>query len=151
MAKSETAARLQSEVVAAMKARDRARLGVLRMMQAALKQEEVDGRRELAESDVLRVLASYARRVKDQRQGARDAGRAELADQAERELAIVAEFLPAELTDAEIEAIVRETIAEVGASSPRDMGSVMKAVMPKVAGRAEGGRVSAAVKRLLAE
>ena len=76
MAKSELAARLQSEVVAAMKAKNKERLGVLRMLQAAVKQVEVDERRELTDADVIRILASYARRVKDQLAGAQDSGRA---------------------------------------------------------------------------
>jgi uncharacterized protein YqeY len=150
MTTSETGARLQQEVVAAMKAKDKERLGILRMLQAAIKQQEVDGRRELDESDVIRVLTSYARKVKDQLQSARDAGRAELVAQVEREAAVVSEFLPAELPDEEIEKLVREAIASVGATSPRDMGQVMKAVMPKIAGRADGSRISAIVKRVLA-
>ncbi|MFO7653829.1 MAG: GatB/YqeY domain-containing protein [Candidatus Krumholzibacteriia bacterium] len=149
MARSETAVRLQGAVVSAMKARDRERLGVLRMLQAAVKQKEVDGRQELDEPAVIQVIASYARKVKDQLDGARAGGRADLVSAAERELAVVQEFLPAELGDDELSDLVREAIAETGAASPRDMGQVMKAVLPRVAGRADGGRVSAEVKRQL--
>lgn len=150
MSKSETAARLQLDVVAAMKAKDKERLGVLRMLQAALKQVEVDERRELDEPDVIKVLASYARKVKDQIRSYGDGGRADLLAAAEGELAVVSTYLPAELSDAELEEIVAAVIAECGASGPADMGKVMKPAMAKVAGRAEGGRVSALVKRLLA-
>jgi uncharacterized protein YqeY len=149
MAKSETAQRLQQDTVAAMKARDRERLGILRMLQAAIKQVEVDERRELAEADVLKVLSTYARKVKDQIAAARESGRADLLEQAEGELAVVSGYLPAELSDSELEQLVREAVAASGATGPRDMGKVMKAVMPQVAGRADGGRVSALVKRLL--
>jgi uncharacterized protein YqeY len=147
---SATADRIQAEVVVAMKQRQKQRLGILRMLQAAIKQLEIDERRDLTEDDVVKVVGSYARKVKDQLEGARAGGRQELADQAAAELAIVGEFLPAELTDAELEAIVRAAVAEVGAAGPRDMGKVMKAVMPQVTGRADGGRVSALVKQLLA-
>lgn len=147
---SELTDRIQSEVIAAMKQKQKQRLGILRMLQAAIKQVEVDERRELTDPDVLKVIGSYARKVKDQLKGAREGGREDLAAVAEAELAVVSEFLPAELTDAELEAMVREAVSETGADGLRDMGKVMQAVMPKVAGRAEGGRVSALVKRLLA-
>ena len=149
MSKSEIAVRLQQEVVTAMKAKDRDRLGVLRMLQAALKKVEVAERRELTDEDVLRVLTSYGRKVKDQIASYGEGGRPELQAAAEAELIIVGEFLPAELEDAELETIVREAVAATGASGPQDMGKVMKAVMPRTAGRADGSRVSALVKRIL--
>ena len=147
---SETADRIQAEVIAAMKQRQKRRLGILRMIQAAMKQVEIDERRDLTEDDVLKIVGSYARKVKDQIAGARDGGRDDLAAAAEAELVIVSEFLPAELTDAELEEVVRDVVAEVGATGPQDLGKVMKAAMPKVAGRADGGRISALVRRLLA-
>ncbi len=143
------AVKLKNEVIAAMKAKDRERLGVLRMLQAAIKQVEVDERRELADPDVLKILSSYGRKVRDQIQSYGEGGRPELLAQAEAEMAIVNEFLPAGLSDAELEAVVRECVAEVGAQGPQDMGKVMKALMPKVAGRADGGKVSALVKKAL--
>ena len=150
MGKSETAARLQSDVIAAMKAKDKDRLKVLRMMQAALKQVEVDERRDLDEADVTKVLAAYQKKVKDQVRSYGEGGRAELLAEAEAELAIVQEYLPAGMDEAQIEAAVREAIAETGAAGPADMGKVMKAVMPKTAGRADGSQVSAMVKKILA-
>ena len=149
MATSELALKIKNEVVVAMKARQKERLGVLRMLQAAIKQVEVDERRELEDADVLKILSSYARKVRDQIQSYGDGDRQELQAAAEAELTIVSEFLPAELSDAELEAAVAEAVADVGAAGPRDMGKVMKAVMPKVAGRAEGGRISAMVKKAL--
>ena len=150
MSKSEIAVRLQQEVVTAMKAKDRDRLGVLRMLRAAVKQVEVDERRDLTDEDILRVLTSYGRKVKDQIASYGEGGRPELQAAAEAELIIVGEFLPEELDDAELETLVREAVAATGASGPQDMGKVMKAVMPRTAGRADGSRVSALVKRILA-
>ena len=150
MAKCELAARLQGDVVATMKAKDKPRLQVLRMMQAAIKQVEVDERRELADDDVVKILSTYARKVKDQIASYTDGGRDDLLAAAEAELAIVTAYLPAELGDEELAAIVAAAIAEAGAAGPGDMGKVMKVVMPRTAGRADGGRVSALVKRLLA-
>ena len=149
MAQSEIAAKLKSEIIVAMKAKDKPRLGVLRMMQAAVKQVEIDTRKELEDADVMKVLSSYARKVKDQIKSYGDGGREELKAAAVTELAIVGEFLPTEMSDEELEKIVRAAVAEVGAAGPQDMGTVMKAVMPKTAGRADGGRISALVKKVL--
>jgi len=150
MAEKELAARLKQEVVAAMKSRQKDRLGVLRMLQAAIKQVEVDERRELDDADILKILTSYGRKVKDQIASYGEGGREDLLAAAKAEQKIVAEFLPAELGEAELETIVREAVAETGASGPSDMGKVMKAVMPRTAGRADGARVSALVKQMLA-
>jgi uncharacterized protein YqeY len=150
MAQSELVTRLKDETIAAMKAKDQARLTVLRMLTAAVKQVEVDTREELDNEAATKVFRAYAKKVKDSLQGARDGGRDDLAAQCEAELAIVSEFLPPELDDAALESIVGEVIAETGADSMKDMGRVMKAAMAKAAGQADGGRVSAVVKRLLA-
>ena len=149
MAQSEIAVRLKNEVIAAMKAKDKDRLGVLRMLQAAVKQVEVDTRQELTDADVMKILSSYGRKVRDQIKSYGEGGRADLLAAAETELAIVGEFLPAEMSDAELEAIVRAAVAETGAAGPQDMGKVMKALMAKTAGRADGSRVSALVKQVL--
>ena len=133
-----------------MKAKDKDRLQVLRMLTAAVKQIEIDTREELDDDGVVKVVRSYAKKVKDSIQGARDAGRDEMIEALEAEAAVVAEFLPAEMEDAVLEGLVREAIDEVGATSMKDMGKVMKPAMAKIAGRAEGGRVSAVVKKLLA-
>lgn len=122
MAKSALATRLQQDVVAAMKANDKDRRSVLRMIQAAIKQIEVDTRTELDDAAVVQVLRSYAKKVRDTLSGANAAGRADLVAQAETELRIVEEFLPAELDDAAIEAHVRAAAAEVGATSMKEMG-----------------------------
>jgi hypothetical protein len=147
---SEIADRLKQDVIKAMKAKEKERLGVLRQVQAAIKQQEVDQRRELTDQDVLQVLQAYAKKVRDAAEGAEKAGRDDLAASAQSELQVVQAYLPAALSDAELDAVVQEAIAEVGATGPRDMGQVMKAVMPRITGRAEGSRVSALVKQKLA-
>ena len=150
MSTSELAARLKADVIAAMKAKDKERLTVLRMLQAAVKQVEIDTRTELDDAGVVKVLQSYRKKVRDSLAGARESGRDELVAQAEAELAVVESYLPAELDDAELEALVREVIAETGAASMKDMGQVMKGVLAKAAGRADGSRVGPIVKSLLA-
>jgi len=149
MAISDIIVKLKSEIVAAMKAKEKERLQVLRMLSAAVKQVEIDTRQELSDADVLKVLTSYGRKVKDQIKSYGEAGRDELHTSAVAELAIVGEFLPAEMSDEDLAAIVKAAVAESGATGPQDMGNVMKAVMPKTAGRADGSRVSAMVKEIL--
>ncbi len=146
---SAIAERLKQDVVVAMKAKDKDRLGVLRMLQSALKQVEVDERKELQDEDVLRILQSYAKKVRDALDGARKANRADLIAANESELAIVQSYLPAALTDADLAALVAEVLQEVGAAGMKDMGKVMAALKARVAGKAEGGRVSAVVKQAL--
>jgi uncharacterized protein len=146
---SEILARIKQDTVAAMKAKDRERLGILRQVSAAIKQVEVDERRELDDQGVLAILQKYAKQVRDSLEAAEKAGRSEAVAAAEAELVIVREYLPAELDDAALGAIVDEAIGETGASGPKDMGAVMKAVMPRVTGRADGSRVSAMVKSKL--
>ncbi len=149
MSPSEIAAKLKGEVIVAMKSKQKDRLGVLRMMQAAVKQVEVDERRDLSDEDVLKLLSAYAKKVKDQIKSYGQGGRADLLAAAEAELLIVNEFLPAEISDDELSNIVLQVIKDLGAESPADMGKVMKAVMPKTAGLADGSRVSAMVKKNL--
>lgn len=146
---SELAARIKQDTIAAMKAKDRVRLGILRQLQAALKQVEVDQRVELDDAGTLSVLQAYAKKVRDTIASAEEAGREEMLADARAELAIVQEYLPAEMSDSDLAALVEAAVAETGAQTPADMGKVMKAVMPKVAGRAGGSRVSAMVKARL--
>lgn len=146
---SEIVARLKQDTIAAMKAKDKVLLGVLRQLQAAVKQVEIDQRIELDDEGAVKVIQSYAKKVRDTLDAAEKAGRAEMQAEAEAELAVVKSYLPAELDDDALAALVDQAVAEAGASGPQDMGAVMKAVMPKVAGRADGGRVSAMVKKRL--
>ncbi|AZK95553.1 MULTISPECIES: GatB/YqeY domain-containing protein [Streptomyces] len=148
-------AKLRDDLTDAIRARDELRSSTLRLTLAAVSKEEVAGTtaRELSDDEVQKVIAREAKKRREAADAFSKGGRAE---QAERELAegvLLDEYLPKQLSDAELEAIVAEAVAEAkaaGAEGPRAMGAVMKIVNPKVAGRAEGGRVAAAVKRLLA-
>lgn len=144
--------RLQNDLTAAMKARDELRTATLRMALTAVKNEEVAGgeARELDDDAVLKVLAREGKKRREAAEAYTNAGRQELAEREVAEGRVIEEYLPAQLSDEELTALVAAAIAETGATSPQQMGAVMKAVTPKVAGRAEGGRVAAAVKAALA-
>lgn len=145
--------KLEADLNVAMKARDEVRTRTLRMVLTAVKNEEVAGRqaRELSDDDVIAVLTREAKKRREAATAFDDAGRDAQA-QAERDEGVVLEdYLPAQLGDAELAALVADAIAATGAAGPRAMGQVMKVVNPKVAGRAEGGRVAAEVKRQLAQ
>ena len=132
-----------------MKGGDKARLGVVRLMLAAVKQREVDERIELDDAQVLAVLDKMVKQRRDSIQQYTDAGRSDLAEQEAAEIAVIQEFLPEELPEAEIAGIIEAAIAETGAESMRDMGKVMAIVKPKVQGRADVGMVSGLVKQKL--
>lgn len=134
---------------AAMKGGDKARLGVVRLILAAIKQREVDERIELDDSQVLAVLDKMVKQRRDSIQQYSDAGRDDLASQEAAEIDVIQEFLPAGLSEQEILAIIDAAIAESGAESVRDMGKVMAIVKPKVQGRADVGAVSGLVKQKL--
>lgn len=143
--------RLQSDLNAAMKARDEVTTATLRMALSAITTEEVAGKqaRELSDDEVLRVLTREAKRRREAADAFDGAGRGELADRERAEGAVLVRYLPAQLSDDELSELITAAIAESGASSPRDMGAVMKIVAPQVAGRADGKRVSDAVRRRL--
>ncbi len=134
---------------AAMKGGDKARLGVIRLMLAAIKQREVDERIELDDAQVLAVLDKMVKQRRDSLQQYTDAGRSDLAEQEAAEIAVIQDFLPEELSQAEIAGLIEAAIAETGAESMRDMGKVMAIVKPKVQGRADVGMVSGLVKQKL--
>ena len=144
--------RLRADLTAAMKARDEVRTRTLRMALTSVTNEEVagDSARELSDDEVLRLLAREARRRREAADAFEAAGRADQAAAERAEDQVLAEYLPAQLSDAELATIVAEVISETGASGLSAMGQVMKAVTPRVAGRAEGGRVAAEVRRALA-
>jgi uncharacterized protein YqeY len=145
--------KLEADLSSAMKARDEVRTRTLRMALTAVKNEEVAGKqsRRLSDDDVVKVLTREAKKRREAATAFGDAGREEQAQAERDEGAVLEEYLPAQLSDEELTALVADAIAQTGASGPRAMGQVMKAVNPKVAGRAEGGRVAAEVKRQLAE
>ena len=143
--------RLQSDLTAAMKARDELRAATLRMALTAVTTEEVAGKqaRVLSDDEVLTVLTREAKKRREAAEAFDGAGRAELADRERAEGEVLAGYLPAQLSDDELTDIVRAAIAETGADNPRAMGQVMRVVQPQVTGRAEGGRVAAEVRRQL--
>ena len=134
---------------AAMKGGDKARLGVIRLMMAAVKQREVDERIELDDSQVLAVLDKMVKQRRDSIEQYTAAGREELAAQEAAEIVVIQDFLPAALSEAEILAIIDAAIRDSGAESVRDMGKVMALVKPQVQGRADVGQVSGLVKQKL--
>jgi uncharacterized protein YqeY len=144
-------ARLQADLNAAMKARDEVTTATLRMSLTAITNEEVAGKsaRELSDEDVIRVLTREGKKRREAAEAFDGAGRPELAARERAEGAVLERYLPAQLDDAELVELVRSAIAETGATSMRDMGAVMKAVQPRVAGRADGKRVSEEVRRQL--
>jgi uncharacterized protein len=144
--------RLRSDLTAAMKARDEVTVRTLRMALTSVSKEEVAGAsaRELSDNEVLSVLTREAKRRREAADAFAAAGREEQAAAELAEGAVLDTYLPAQLTDAELGEFVTAAIEETGATSPRDMGQVMKALTPRVAGRAEGGRVAAEVRRRLA-
>ncbi|MCU5781141.1 hypothetical protein MA04_00441 [Alcanivorax balearicus MACL04] len=133
----------------AMRAKDKVRLGVLRMTMAALKQIEVDERIEVDDARALAVLDKLVKQRKDSAGQYRDANRPELAEVEEAEILILQEFLPQPLSDAEIEALIDEAITSTGAAGMGDMGKVMGLLKPKLQGRADIGAVSGKVKARL--
>ena len=143
--------RLQADLTAAMKSRDELRSATLRMALTAIRTEEVSGKtaRELNDADVVTVLTREAKKRREAADAFTDAGRADRAEREQAEGEVLAEYLPAQLGDEELAGIVEAAIAETGASGPSGMGQVMKAVTPRTAGRADGGRVAAEVRRQL--
>ena len=143
---------LRADLTEAIRGRDQVRAGTLRMVLTSVTNEEVAGTeaRELSDDEILKVMAKEAKKRREASAAYTDAGRAELAAKEDAELAVVEAYLPEQLGDDELERLVAEAVAETGATGMPQMGLVMKAVQPRVAGRADGGRVAAVVRRVLA-
>jgi uncharacterized protein len=143
--------RLRSDLTDAMRARDQVRLRTLRMALTSITNEEVSGDavRELSDEQIVKVLTREAKKRREAAEAFAAAGRADQAEAERAEGDVLASYLPAQLPDDELTALVAVAIAETGASGMPAMGKVMKAVTPQVAGRAEGGRVAAEVRRQL--
>ncbi|MFN2321238.1 MAG: GatB/YqeY domain-containing protein [Dermatophilaceae bacterium] len=143
-------AQVQSDLHDAMRAKDKVRASTLRMVLTSITNEEVAGEhRDLTDDEVLKVIAKEAKKRKEASTAYADAGRSELVAQEEAELAILETYLPAQLDDDAIRAIVAEAITETGATGMPQMGQVMKVAQARIAGRADGGRVAAMVKKSL--
>lgn len=142
--------KIGADIAAAMKAKDAGRLSALRMLKAAVMNKGVEKNRDLDDPEVLQVVASLVKQRRDSIDQFSKAGRGDLVEKETQELRVLEEYLPPALTPEEIDAAVTAAIAEAGATSPKDMGKVMKAVMPKLAGRnVDGKAVNDAVRRKL--
>jgi uncharacterized protein YqeY len=142
-------ARIQQDTHAAMRSGDKARVGALRMALAGIKQREVDSQTTLDDAGVVAVLEKMIKQGRDAVEQFKTGGRADLVAKESAEIAIFEHYLPARMSDAEIDALVAEVIAATGAQSPKDMGKVMAALKAKAAGRVDMGAVNARVKAAL--
>ena len=144
-------AQITEDMKTAMRAKDSARLGTIRLLQAAMKQKEVDERVELDDAAVIAIVDKLIKQRKDSITAYEAASRQDLADVEKAEIEVLKVYLPERMGEAEITAAVQAIVAEVGASGPGDMGKVMGAVKSKLAGKADMGLVSAAVKAALSK
>ena len=141
--------KVNTEMIAAAKAKDKIRLSALRMLKTALHNKEIDLIRPLNEAEILQVLSAIVKQRKDSIEQFTQGGRTDLVEKETAELRVIQEFLPAQMSDEEVEAIIQKTIRECGASSVKDMGKVMKLLMPQLTGKADGKTVGEKVKALL--
>lgn len=147
---SELKSRITADMKSAMRAADKDRLGVIRLLQAAIKQREVDERVELDDAQVTAVIEKMVKQRRDSVKQYTDGGRPELAAAEQAEIEILADYLPEQLGEAEITQMIDAAIAATGAEGMQDMGKVMGQLKPKLAGRADMGAVSALIKARLA-
>lgn len=143
--------RIDQEMKDAARAQAKLRLGTLRMLKSAMKYREIETGKALEDADVLAVVGTLIKQRKDSAAQYTAGGRPELAANENEEIKILEAFLPRQLTDDELSAMVQEAVKAAGAKGPKEMGNVMKALMPKITGKAEGKRVSDAVKSALAK
>jgi uncharacterized protein YqeY len=143
--------KLQNDLTEAMRARDEVRSSTIRMVLTAIKNEEVSGKeaRDLSDAEVITVLSREAKKRREAAEAFDQAGAADRAANEKAEGVIIAEYLPAQLSESEIKEMIAAAIAESGATGPQQMGQVMKLIQPKIAGRADGGIVSSLVKAAL--
>lgn len=149
MADSALKQQLTEDMKTAMRAKDKPRLGVIRLALAAIKQREVDERIELDDTQVLAVIDKMVKQRRDSAQQFTDADRPELADQENFEIGVLQDYLPAALDETELDALITKAIADSGAGSMKEMGKVMGILKPQVQGRADMGAVSQRIKALL--
>ena len=144
--------KLQNDLTSSMRARDEIRSSTIRMILTSMKNEEVAGKeaRDLSDAEIITVLSREAKKRREAAEAFEQAGAKDRADQERAEGGIIAEYLPAKLSESEIKELIAAAIAETGANSPAQMGLVMKSLQPKTAGKADGGLVSSLVKAALA-
>jgi len=144
--------KLQNDLTSSMRARDEVRSSTIRMILTSIKNEEVAGKeaRDLSDAEIITVLSREAKKRREAAEAFDQAGAKDRADRERAEGGIIAEYLPAQLSESEIKELIVAAIAETGANSPAQMGLVMKSLQPKTAGKADGGLVSSLVKAALA-
>lgn len=142
-------AHITDDMKTAMRAHDKPRLGVIRLILAAIKQQEVDTRQELDDTAVLAILDKMIKQRRESIRQYSDAGRTDLADQESFEVGIIQTYMPQPLTEAELETLIAQGIQETGATSVREMGKVMNWLKPKAQGRTDMGKVSGLIKARL--
>jgi len=140
---------IKNDIKDAMRAKEIVKRDTLRNIQTAIKQIEVDERRELSDADVEAIMMKYLKQREDAKTQFADAGRDDLVEKENAEIAIVKSYLPEPMDDAELEAILKEVIVKTGAESMKDMGKVMGAAKAAIGSRADGGRINMIVKKLL--
>jgi len=141
---------LNQDMIAARKAREEVRKAAVESVLVAVKQREVDDRKELSDAEILSIIEKLLKQRRESVASYEQGGRADLAEREKAEAAVLSTYLPQQLSDAEVEAEVTQAIAAAGAAGPQDMGKVMAGLKAKLAGRADMGKVSAAVKAKLA-
>jgi len=140
---------IKSDVKDAMRAKEVVKRDTLRNIQAAIKQIEVDERRDVTNADIESIMMKYLKQREDAKTQFADAGRDDLVAKEDAEIAIVKAYLPEPMDDTELESVLKEVIASVGAESMKDMGKVMGAAKTAIGSRADGGRINVMVKKLL--
>jgi hypothetical protein len=141
--------RLENDFKEALKARDDRRVSILRMLKAAIKNREIEKGASLSDEEIYGVLSSFVKRARESIDQFSKGGRTDLAEKEREELRIIQAYLPEQLSEEELKGMVREVIEEVGASGMGDLGRVMKVIMPRVKGRADGRMVNTIVKEVL--
>ncbi|MBQ1889091.1 MAG: GatB/YqeY domain-containing protein [Selenomonas sp.] len=140
---------LTTDMKEAMKSHDKDRLAVIRMVRGAIRKQEIDGQKELSDEDVIAVMSKEIKMRKDSIEEFKKGGREDLIAKTQAEIDVLMPYMPAQLSEDEVRELVKAAVAETGAATPKDMGRVMGALMPKVKGRADGKLVNTLVRSML--
>lgn len=140
---------VDSDFNQALKSKESEKLSILRLLKSAIKNAEIEKKQPLTDEDVIKIIQKEVKQRKDSIESFQSAGRTELAEKEQSEIELLKKYLPAEISDEELEKIVKDSIDTVGAKSMSDFGNVMSQVMPKISGKADGSRVSEKVKEIL--
>ena len=140
---------LTADMKEAMKNKEKERLAVIRMVRGAIRQQEIDGQKELGEEDVIAVISKEVKMRRDSIEEFQKGGREDLVEKTQAEIDVLLPYLPAQLSEDEVRELVKTAVEQTGASTPKDMGKVMGVLMPKVKGRADGKMVNTIVKSFL--